>query len=107
MGRKLLTIEAINARLETAQLGLKIYQRGEKLSIRGTLPPKPSSKRTKPHQQLISLGCMPTQPVWNMLSQKPFAWEVYWPKSVLAGKQLAQTQTRLQLRILRRAAKCG
>ncbi|MEO1352070.1 MAG: hypothetical protein AAFW84_25250 [Cyanobacteria bacterium J06635_15] len=56
MGRKALTVEAINARLEAAQLGLRIYQQGEKLSIRGTLSPRPGSKYTKPHQQLISLG---------------------------------------------------
>ena len=86
MGRKVLTIEAINARLETAQLGLKIYQRGEKLSIRGTLPPKPSSKRTKPHQQLISLGVYANPAgleyaeseafrLGGLLAQKRFSWE--------------------------------
>ncbi|MEM8808903.1 MAG: hypothetical protein AAGF01_23035 [Cyanobacteria bacterium P01_G01_bin.38] len=85
MGRKALTIEAINARLEAAQLGLRIYQRGEKLSIRGTLPPRPGSKYTKPHQQLISLGVYANPAgleyaeseafrLGALLAQKRFSW---------------------------------
>jgi integrase len=56
MGRKALTVEAANKRLEAAQIGLRLFQRGEKLSLRGTLPPRPGSKKDRPSQQLIRLG---------------------------------------------------
>lgn len=56
MGRKVLTVDAANQRLDAAQMGLRLYQRGEKLSLRGTLPPRPDSKETRPKQQFITLG---------------------------------------------------
>ena len=57
MGRRAkITIEAVNARLKAARVGLSVAQRGNKLSLRGTLPPKPGSGKLKPHQQTISLG---------------------------------------------------
>ena len=45
----------VNARLKAAQLGLQIERRGEKLALRGTLPPRPGSDRQQPHQQRIPL----------------------------------------------------
>lgn len=58
MARKTLTLEAVNARLAAAKIGLVVEQRGDRLSLRGTLPPKPGSKATKPTQQRLSLGVM-------------------------------------------------
>jgi len=52
-------LAAINHRLKVAQLGLQLEQRGGRLALRGTLPPKPSSKKTKPHQQRVSLQLPP------------------------------------------------
>jgi integrase len=49
-------IQQTNQRLKAAQMGLQIERRGDKLSLRGTLPPKPGSDRQKPHQQRIRLG---------------------------------------------------
>ncbi|WP_171574321.1 site-specific integrase [Leptolyngbya sp. Cla-17] len=49
-------IAQINQRLKLAQLGLQIECRGQKLGLRGTLPPRPGSDRLKPHQQRLSLG---------------------------------------------------
>ncbi|MEB3336608.1 MAG: hypothetical protein VKJ46_04035 [Leptolyngbyaceae bacterium] len=43
-------IEQVNQRLKAAQLGLQIERRGQKLSIRGTLPPRPDSVRLQPYQ---------------------------------------------------------
>jgi integrase len=48
-------IAQANHRLKTAKLGLHIERRGEKLALRGTLPPRPGSPRLRPHQQRISL----------------------------------------------------
>ncbi|MEM9002840.1 MAG: site-specific integrase [Cyanobacteria bacterium P01_F01_bin.86] len=45
----------VNARLKAAQLGLRIERRGDKLALRGTLPPRPDSDRQQPHQQRIPL----------------------------------------------------
>lgn len=54
-------IGQINQRLKAAQMGLQIERRGQKLSLRGTLPPRPDSMRLKPHQQRIPLGFPVTQ----------------------------------------------
>ena len=45
-----------NDRLKKFNAGVLIYKRGKKLSLRGTLPPKPGSGREKPYQQYLSLG---------------------------------------------------
>lgn len=55
-------IDAANERLEQAQYGVAIQLRGRKLGLRATLPPKPHSKRSRPHQQIISLG-LPSNPL--------------------------------------------
>ncbi len=52
-------LTAINHRLKVAQLGLKVEQRGGRLVLRGTLPPKPGSTKTKAYQQRISLQLPP------------------------------------------------
>lgn len=45
-----------NGRLKNARVGVRIEQIGEKLYLQATLPPRPTSSKTKPHQQRISLG---------------------------------------------------
>mgnify|MGYP002777186807 FL=1 len=45
-----------NQRLKAARLGFQIERRGQKLSLRGVLPPRPGSPRLKPHQQRLHLG---------------------------------------------------
>ena len=49
-------IAAINQRLKSARLGLKIERRCEKLNLRGTLPPRPDSPKLRAYQQRIPLG---------------------------------------------------
>lgn len=49
-------IEQLNARLQAAKLGVKIRQRGNRLSLRATLPPRPGSGKSKPYQQCIPLA---------------------------------------------------
>jgi integrase len=49
-------LASINQTFREVDLGLQIEQRGRQLVLRGTLPPKPGSKRLQAHQQRISLG---------------------------------------------------
>jgi hypothetical protein len=48
-------IKKVNTRLKAARLGLKIERRGDMLTLRGTLPPRPDSDRQQPYQQRIPL----------------------------------------------------
>lgn len=49
-------LKQANARLRTAKTGLVIQQIGERLSLRGTFPPRPGSARSSPFQQRLYLG---------------------------------------------------
>jgi hypothetical protein len=44
-----------NGRLRASKIGITIDQRGNTLWLRGTFGPKLNSRKTKPHQQRISL----------------------------------------------------
>ena len=46
----------VNKRLKAARLGLKVERRGNRLNVRGTLPPRPDSSKLQPYQQRIPLG---------------------------------------------------
>lgn len=83
-------IHQVNQRLKAARLGLQIERRGEKLSLRGTLPPRPGSHRLRPHQQRISLNIPATaaglkqaeqdvKVIAAQLIQKTFDWRDYLP----------------------------
>ncbi|WP_121970508.1 site-specific integrase [Leptolyngbya sp. BC1307] len=54
-------ISTANQRLKAAQMGLKIDRRGEKLSLRGTFPPRPGSPKLRAYQQRIPLGLPATK----------------------------------------------
>ncbi|HEY9736023.1 MAG TPA: site-specific integrase [Trichocoleus sp.] len=62
-------IDQINSRLKAARMGLQIERRGEKLNLRGTLPPRPQSHRLKPHQQRIPLGLPATKAGLKQIEQ--------------------------------------
>jgi integrase len=104
-------IEKVNTRLKAAQLGLQIERRGEKLSLRGTLPPRPGSDRLRPYQQRIPLGIPATKAGLKQIEQeakviaarlieKTFDWKGYlslavgqvWASSTLAEKIAAFEQ---------------
>ena len=55
MARGRYTLEAINDRLKKARIGVSLRQKGNRLYLRATLPPKPDSSKTKPHQQDVAL----------------------------------------------------
>jgi integrase len=76
--------EAINQRLKAADIRLRVVVRNRKLSLRGTLPPRPGE--TKPKQTYLSLGLdatpygyrmaeMKAHEVWSQLGQGKFSWE--------------------------------
>lgn len=49
-------INQANGRLKSSHVGVTIERRGDRLWLRGTLPPKPSAVGDKPRRQKISLG---------------------------------------------------
>lgn len=85
MGRRKMTLEAVNERLNAARIGLAVVQRGKKLSLRGTLPPKPGSGKVKPHQQRVVLDIYANSAglehaeakaleIGALIAQKRFSW---------------------------------
>lgn len=92
-------IAQTNQRLKAARLGLQVERRGDKLSLRGTLPPRPGSGRLNPYQQRISLD-LPATPVGlkqaeqeakviaGQMIQKTFDWRHYLP--ITGGGRLHQ-----------------
>lgn len=50
-----MSVEKANQRLKTAKIGVAIVQRGDRLNLVATLPPKPNSTRSDWHQQRIRL----------------------------------------------------
>jgi len=81
-------IAQVNQRLKAAHMGLQIERRGQKLGLRGILPPRPDSIRLKPHQQRLSLNVPATlaglkqaeqevKIVAAELIQKTFDWRNY------------------------------
>ncbi|HEY9624518.1 MAG TPA: site-specific integrase [Crinalium sp.] len=92
-------ITQVNQRLKAARMGLQIERRGDKLNLRGTLPPRPGSHRLRNHQQRISLNLPATQAglkqaeqevkvIAAQLIQNTFSWRDYLP--VAGGKRLTQ-----------------
>ncbi len=76
--------EEINARLKEAGIRLKVEARSQKLSLRGTFPPKPG--QTKPRQTYLALGIDDTpyglktaelkaHEVWAQIGRGTFDWQ--------------------------------
>lgn len=104
-------ITQLNQRLKAAQLGLQVERRGQKLSLRGTLPPRPGSHRLRPHQQRISLDLPATAAglkqaeqeakiIAAQLIQNMFDWRRYLP--VAGGGRLHQMDLPQQLQAFQR-----
>ncbi|NER79675.1 MAG: site-specific integrase [Leptolyngbya sp. SIO1D8] len=75
-------LEKVNTRLKAAQLGLRIERRGDKLALRGTLPPRPGSDRQQPHQQRLPLKLPATKTGLKQAEQEA---------KVIAAKLIEQT----------------
>ncbi len=63
-------ITKLNHRLKAARLGLQVERRGDRLSLRGTLPPRPGSAKQRRHQQRIPLGLPATKPGLKQIEQE-------------------------------------
>ena len=50
------TLSLINARLKADRVGVSVQERGNRLALVATLPPRPGSTKDRPYQQRISLG---------------------------------------------------
>ncbi|MGG6269030.1 hypothetical protein ACQ4M3_34335 [Leptolyngbya sp. AN03gr2] len=83
-----LTIEAINARLKAAKVGVSVLPRGDRLYLQATLPPKPGKKKTQPYQQQISLKIYASQDglaqaeakaleLGALIAREKFDWKTY------------------------------
>ncbi|HEY9648300.1 MAG TPA: hypothetical protein V6C88_18120 [Chroococcidiopsis sp.] len=99
-------IAQTNQRLKAARMGLTIERRGDKLSLRGTLPPRPGSARLRSHQQRIRLDLPATAAglkqaeqevkiIAAALIQNNFDWRTYLP--VGGGGRLDQLTLSEQL----------
>jgi integrase len=81
-------LASIDYSFKSTGLGLQIEQRGGKLVLRGTLPPKPNRSRLQAHQQRISLN-LPANPaslslatqqaklIAAQIAQGSFNWQGY------------------------------
>ncbi|MFM7527002.1 MAG: site-specific integrase, partial [Nodosilinea sp.] len=63
-------IVQLNQRLRLARLGLTVERRGDRLNLRGTLPPRPRSPRTRSHQQRLPLGLPATKAGLKQIEQE-------------------------------------
>lgn len=81
-------IASANLRLKAGRVGVAIERKRERLYLRATLPPKPNSTQTKPHQQRIRLGLYANpisikqseaeaKKLGALLSCREFLWEPY------------------------------
>jgi integrase len=84
MARPADSLAVVNERLKGAGIRLKVAVRGRKLSLRGTLPPKPGESKAK--QTYLTLGLDDTpyglkmaelkaHEVWAQLGQGTFQWQ--------------------------------
>jgi integrase len=107
MAKKLLP-EKVQKQLQKAQeklreynIGVAIVQRGNRLYLKATLPPKPGSKKDNWHQQDIALGIYANaagikraeaeaKKVGALIALKEFNWEPYLRRKRIAPAQLIE-----------------
>ncbi|NJO73288.1 MAG: integrase [Leptolyngbyaceae cyanobacterium RM1_406_9] len=88
MAKGKLSLEAINSRLKAARSGVSVRQKGNRLYLRATLPPKPNSTKMQMHQQDVSLGIYANpagleraeaeaRKLGALLACKEFSWTLY------------------------------
>ncbi|MBD2019217.1 site-specific integrase [Leptolyngbya sp. FACHB-36] len=88
MAKGKLTLEAINERLRAARVGVVVRQKGNRLYLRATLPPKPNSGKKQSHQQDVALGTYANpagleraeaeaRKLGGLLACREFDWKVY------------------------------
>lgn len=58
----MIELKRINKRLKANKMPVALFLRGDRIWIRATFPPKPKSDKTKPYQQVFTLG-LPVNPL--------------------------------------------
>ena len=92
-------LQRVNQQLKAAKVGVTISQKGDRLYVRGTFPPKPGSTKTKAHQQDIALKIRANPQglqrakaeaikIGGALALKEFDWSHYLPQASLEVKSL-------------------
>lgn len=100
-------IAQANGRLRSANVGVVIEQSGSRLRLRATLPPKPTSKKTEPYQQRISIGIHANpagvreaekvaREISSALDRDRFDWETYTRKPVEQTSSIGEEIRRLE-----------
>jgi hypothetical protein len=93
MGKKELSLEAVNQRLQSANIPVRVRQHGRTLALRAKLPRRPGSKLKEPYHQEISLGIYASsagfqraeaeaQQLGVLLALDKFNWTLYLKKGV-------------------------
>lgn len=88
-------ISQANGRLKAAKVGVSIVLKGDRFYLQATLPPKPNSSKTKPHQQKLATGChangaglsiaeSEARKIGALLDLNQFSWEPYLKQEVAA-----------------------
>lgn len=78
----------VNSRLKAARIGVTVCQIKNRLYLRATLPSKPNSLKTKPHQQWLSLAIYANKEglkraeaeackLGGLIACKDFKWDLY------------------------------
>lgn len=81
-------INHANGRLKAGHVGVQIRQRGNRLCLQATLPPKPGSEKVEHHQQIVSLGLQASAEgvkqaeaeariIGTQIARGGFSWEPY------------------------------
>lgn len=100
------SLSQVNHRLKAAQLGLQIERRGDRLNLRGTLPPRPGSPKLRPYQQRVPLKLPATKAglkqceqtakiIAGQLLQNNFDWRAY--LGPVAGLRMAGADLSTQI----------
>lgn len=90
-------LDSVNKRLKDARTGFQVWQRGNRLSLRGTLPPKPGVKQDGSYQQTIALGVYANpagfefaeakaHELSSLIAQHRFTWQAVGIEEVASGK---------------------
>lgn len=81
-------ISQTNGRLKAASVGVRVEQKGDRLYLRATFPPRPGSRKTEPYQQRLALGFHATpqglsqaekeaRKIGGLLDLNQFSWDQY------------------------------
>jgi integrase len=100
-------IAQANGRLSSHNVGVSIEQKGQKLYLRATLPPRPGSSQSRPYQQRIALGIgahprgvslaeTEARKVGALLDCGEFSWEPYLSSSDATPQTVGDWTTRFE-----------